>query len=419
MSGQTPIVSDMKESLRQEAFAFPSARTGRLTDLNAAHLGRRLRLARERAGLTQAQAADAIGIVRTTLVAIESGKRRVRMEELRALAESYAESVNALTRPESVHVDLMPRFRRAAGKDPAACQAAETLSNLVTAEVELEGVLGAARGRSYPPERPIVAGDVRAQAESDAADMRHRLGIGAAPIRDIVSLLEIDLGMRVYIRPIDSSVSGAFAYDDAVGACVLLNANHPRERRAQMAARELGRFVSCRSAADIAFDGFGGRRRSREERYADAFARAFLTPARTVMERFRELTRGSGTLTRRHVILVAHIFGISREAMVRRLEDLRQVKRGAWDWFEANGGITNQQASKVLNDLLPEDLDRAGTKQPGTLRLNLLAAEAYRQDLMSEGQLARLLHLDRIGLREILDSVDAERDVDGLPQLSG
>ena len=37
---------------------------------------------------------------------------------------------------------------------------------------------------------------------------------------------------------------------------------------------------------------------------------------------------------------------------------------------------------------------------------------------MSEGRLARLLRLDRIELREILDGVDAERDVDGLPQLS-
>ena len=387
-----------------------------MNNLGAADLGKRLRLARERVGFTQAQAADEIEVARTTLVAIESGKRQVRMEELRRLAQSYGESVNALTRPESMHIDLLPRFRKAAGsKGSAACQAAEVLSNLVKAEVELEDVLGSARVRSYPPERPIMAGDVRAQAESDAADMRHRLGIGAAPIRDIVSLLEIDLGMRVYIRPVDSGVSGAFAYDDAVGACVLLNANHPRERRAQTAAHELGHFVSCRETADVAFNGL---RRSREERYADAFAQAFLTPARTVMERFTELTRGSGTLTRRHVILMAHIFGVSREALVRRLEVLGQVKSGAWDWFEANGGITNQQASQVLNDLVPDDTDRAGTNQPGTLRLNLLAAEAYRQDLMTEGQLARLLRLDRIELREILDSVDAERDVDGMPQLS-
>ena len=378
-------------------------------------LGKRLRLARERVGLTQAQAADAIGAARTTLVAIEAGKRQVCMDELRRLAETYRESVNALTRPESAQVDLMPRFRRAAGKYPAAREAGEVLSNLIRAEVELEDVLGAARVRTYPPERPIVAGDLRAQAESDAADMRHRLGIGAAPIRDIISLLEIDLGFRVYIRPIDPGVSGAFAYGDAFGACVLLNANHPREQRTQTAAHELGHFVSCRGTVKVTFDGL---RRSREDRYADAFARAFLTPARTVMDRFTELTRGSRVLTHRHVILMANIFGVSREMLVRRLEDLGQVKPGAWSLFEANGGITNQQASKVLNDLVPEDLDLAGTKQPGTLRMNLLAAEAYRQDLMSEGQLARLMRLDRIELREILDSVDAERDVDGLPQLS-
>ena len=387
-----------------------------MNSLDVPDLGRRLRLARERAGFTQAQVAEEIGVGRTTLVAIESGERRVRKEELRRLARSYGESVNALARPEAVHVDLLPRLGRAVGgKDSALCQAAEVLASLAKAEAELENVLGIVRVRSYPPERPIVPGDVRAQAEADAADLRHRLGIGAAPIRDIVSLLEIDLGIRVYIRPIGSGVSGAFAYGDAVGACMLLNANHPRERRAQTAAHELGHFVSCRRIAKVTFDGL---RQSREERYACAFANAFLTPARTVMERFSELTRGSRTLTRRHVILMAYIFGVSREALVRRLEDLRRVNAGAWDWFEANGGITNQQAGQMLNDLVPNDPDLAGANQPGTLRLNLLAAEAYRQDLMSEGQLARLLRLDRIALREILDSVDAERDVDGLPQLS-
>ena len=387
-----------------------------MNHLSAVDLGKRLRVARERTGVTQAQAADEVEIARTTLVAIESGKRRVRMEELRRLAHSYGESVNALVRPEAAHVDLLPRFRKAAGsRGSAANQAAEVLSNLVMAEVELEDVLGVARVRSYPPERPITPGDVRVQAELDAADMRHRLGIGSAPVRDIVSLLEIDLGIRVYVRPIDPSVSGAFAYDDAVGACVLLNAKHPRERRTQTAAHELGHFVSCRQTVEVTFD---GPRQSREERYADAFARAFLTPARTVMERFTELTRGSRSLTRRHVILMAHLFGVSREALVRRLEELGQVKPGAWDWFQANGGITSQQAKEVLNDLIPDDMERVGTTQAGTLRLNLLAAEAYRQDLMSEGQLVRLLRLDRIKLREILDSADAERDVDGLPQLS-
>ena len=75
-------------------------------------LGERLRLARDAANLTQKQAADAITIARTTLVAIEQGQRRVRMDELLQLAKLYRASVNALLRSESVHVDLVPRFRR-------------------------------------------------------------------------------------------------------------------------------------------------------------------------------------------------------------------------------------------------------------------------------------------------------------------
>jgi hypothetical protein len=47
--------------------------------------------------------------------------------------------------------------------------------------------------------------------------------------------------------------------------------------------------------------------------------------------------------------------------------------------------------------------------------LNLLAAEAYRQGLLSEGQLARLLCLNRIELREILDDQESEGiEADGI-----
>ena len=46
---------------------------------------------------------------------------------------------------------------------------------------------------------------------------------------------------------------------------------------------------------------------------------------------------------------------------------------------------------QVLGDLAAPDLERAEAEQPTTLRLNLLAAEAYRQNLLSEGQLAQPL----------------------------
>ena len=383
--------------------------------LGPVEVGRRLRIARESAGMTQAYAAANIDVARTTLVAMEKGQRTARAAELLLLAKLYDTSVNALLRRESVHVDLVPRFRKLpACRGEASDSAARVLEALVQAEVELENLLGVVRPRNYPAQRPLMPGDVRTQAENDATELRHKLGLGLMPVHDVTSLLELDLGIRVYVRRLDARVSGLFAYDEQVGACMLLNANHPRERRAQSAAHELGHFVSSRQAPEVLH--LDRRENSREERYANAFARAFLTPARTVMQRFRDVTQGASHLTRRHVILLAHAFGVSREAMVRRLEELGLTKRGTWDWFEGNGRITNEQANQVLGDMAV--MDPIDAKSPTTLRLSLLAAEAWRQELLSEGQLARLLRLDRVQLREILDGVEVEGgDADGAPEL--
>jgi Zn-dependent peptidase ImmA (M78 family)/DNA-binding XRE family transcriptional regulator len=381
-----------------------------LEQISPIETGERLRIAREGANVTQAAAANAIGVARTTVVAIEQGDRRVRMNELQKLAKLYGTSVNALLRQEAVHVDLAPRFRKLDGNHGGAVMdAAQLLGDLAKAEVELEDLLGIHRVRNYPPERPILKGDVRAQAEQDAAELRQRLGLASAPINDIVSLLEMEMGVRVYVRRFDGRISGLFAFDDALGACMLLNANHPRDRRTQTAAHETGHLVSTRRQPEILHDE-RHEDNSREERYAIAFACAFLTPARAVMQKFQEVTAGSDRLTRRHIIILAHFFGVSREALVRRLEELQLVKTGTWDWFQSNGGITDGQARQVLGDLLPADTQKAQADRPTTLRLNLLAAEAARQGLLSEGQLARLLRLDRVELREILNNQEVEED---------
>jgi Zn-dependent peptidase ImmA (M78 family)/DNA-binding XRE family transcriptional regulator len=381
-----------------------------------ADTGERLRIARESAKITQASAANAIGVARTTIVAIEQGERRARMNELRQLAKLYGTSINALLREEAVHVDLAPRFRKVVGSDDQAAEAAALIAELAKAEVELENLLGVRRVRNYPPERPLLPGDVRAQAEQDAAELRQRLGLGMGPVSDIVTLLEMELGVRVYVRRFDGRISGVFAYDDALGPCMLLNANHPRERRTQSAGHETGHLLSTRREPEILHN--NEAESSREERYANAFARAFLTPARAVLQKFQEVTAGSDRLTRRHVIVLAHFFGVSREAMVRRLEELESVKVGTWDWFEANGGITDEQTRQVLGDLSAPDAYKADAGRPTSLRLNLLASEAYRQGLLSEGQLARLLRLDRIELREILGSQELEgSEADGVQNL--
>jgi Zn-dependent peptidase ImmA (M78 family) len=385
--------------------------------LSAPETGERLRIAREAARVTQADAASAIRAARTTIVAIEQGQRRIRMDELQKLAKLYGTSVNAILRREAVHVDLAPKFRRLiANEDEAGAEATELLAVLAKAEVELENLLGVRRIANYPPERPILGGDVRTQAEQDALELRQWLGLGLAPVRDMVTLLELELGVRVYVRRLPARISGLFAYEEGLGACILLNASHPRERRTLTAAHELGHLVATRREPDVVRE--VGAERSPEERYCNAFARNFLMPARAVMQKFKEVTVGSARMTRRHVIVLAHFFGVSREALVRRLEELGLAKRGTWDWFQDNGGIADEQVRQVLGDLVTPDPQKSEASHPTTLRLNMLAAEAARRELMSEGQLARLLRLDRVQLRAILDAAETEEnEADGPPEL--
>ena len=390
-----------------------------LDNLASGDVGERLRMARDTARVTQAAAAAALNVARTTIVAIEQGQRRIRLEELQALVGLYGTSVNALFRSEAVQVDLKPQFRRAPqGLESDEDTASTLLTDLVKAEVELEDLLGIQRARNLPPEHPLLPGDVTVQAEQDAFELRQLLGLGMAPVHDLSNLLELQLGIRVYCRRLPTSISGLYAYDDAVGACMLLNANHPLSRRAQTGAHETGHVVATRRSPDIYRE--GKVETSREELYANAFGRAFLTPPRPVMSAFRDITAGSPQLTRRHVIVLASMFGVAREAMVRRLEELRLAKQGTWDWFAANGGITDEQARQVLGDDLREDAAKRDADRPVSLRLGLLAAEAWRRELLSEAQLARLLHLDRVELRQLVDACEFEGAAgDEPPRLPG
>lgn len=382
----------------------------------AEDLGERLRLAREDRKMTQATAASEAGMARTTLVAIEKGQRRVRLDELQTLTAIYRTTINELLRQEPLQINLLPQFRKVSeSEDTSVAQAVALLNDLVRAEVELEQLLGISRSTSYPPETPILPGSVKLQAEQDALDLRQWLGLGLNPINDIVSLLELQLGARVYVRRLPPNISGLFAFDEAVGPCILLNANHPRDRRANTAGHEAGHFMSTRKSADILDDATSET--AREERYANAFGRAFLMPARAVKQKFQDVTAGASSLSRRHIIVLASYFGVSREALVRRLEELGLIKRDSWDWFVENGGITNEQVIQVLGELQRDD-QKDDADRPVSLRMSMMADEVWRRGLLSEGQLARLLRLDRLELRALLDGLgDEGSEADGAPKL--
>jgi Zn-dependent peptidase ImmA (M78 family) len=391
-----------------------------LNELSAQEIGRRLRVARENANIRQDDAAQVIGMSRPTLVSIEKGVRRVRIQEIQLLARHYGVSVNALLRREAVHTDLIPRFRKLREtEDSHNDEAIQLFTDLIKADVELENILGIQRRRNYAPERGINEGDVVALAEKHAKELRDWLGLGPGPIADIFSVIEFGLGIRLYQRRLSSGskVAGLFTYDESVGACILLNANHPLSRRVQSAAHEVGHFYGTRQIPEVLEE--DERFLSRDERYANAFGRAFVTPRDSFSESFRQLKEITGKITRRLIILLAHQYNISRQACGLRLEELGLAKKGTWSWFENNGGITDEHVREVLGEMTERrDLGKNDADRPVSHRLSLMAHAAWKRELMSEGQLADLLKVGRVELRGIIDQIELEeRETDELFKL--
>lgn len=381
-----------------------------LNELSPQEIGRRLRLARESAGIRQDNAAQIIDMSRATLVSIEQGVRRARIQEIQILARHYGVSVNALLRREAVHTDLMPRFRKLQEtEDSHTSEAIQQFNDLIKADVEMENMLGIERRRNYPAERGISEGDVITLAEKHAKELRDWLGLGLGPIADIFSIIELGLGIRLYQRRLSSKskVAGLFTYDETVGACIFLNANHPLSRRTQSAAHEIGHFYGTRHSPEVLED--GEKFLSREERYANAFGRAFLTPAESFSESFRQLKEISGKTTRRLIIIMSQQYNISRQACGLRLEELGLAKKGTWEWFENNGGITEDHVREVLGEMATRS-DPAKNDADRILshRMSLMAHAVWKRELMSEGQLAELLKMRRVDLRSIIDQIELE-----------
>ena len=99
-------------------------------------IGRRLRLARENAGLTQGHVAEQLGLHRPAVSEMEAGRRRVSAEELRELCSLYDVSPQWVleNRPEAPSAAVELAARKLANLKPEDLDAVMTLIKTLRAE---------------------------------------------------------------------------------------------------------------------------------------------------------------------------------------------------------------------------------------------------------------------------------------------
>lgn len=365
--------------------------------------GARLKSARTLAKFTQDAAAQKLGFARTTVVAIEAGKRQISSEEIRAFAELYGISESELLANSRQPLDMEVKFRTVGGLDELdenQIVVGSLLNRLAASTVEIEEMVGSPASKMDFPTIFLNRDEpLEQQAEDAALSVRQRLGIGFGPISDLTAIMESDLGLRVFERPIPSKVGGAVVFDEGHGGFVLLNSNHPPPRRRLTAAHEICHLLLRKSGLAVLFE--DDQFDEREDKFCDAFARAMLMPAVSVRRKAVELKALSGEFTVRHLLMMAIYFYVSIEAMARRLEYLDVAPKGLWASLK-DRGLGIQHLEEVRKEMGSEP-----KVSQFTPRLLLLAGAAYDRELLSEQQIAKKLELDLVTVRRMLAEVSA------------
>lgn len=379
-------------------------------------VGQRLADARKARAITQEVAAEHIGVSRPTFIAIEKGERVAKPAEIMKLASLYGRPIHHFVRTDAPVTDFQPHFRAAMEKvKPSEAQqlrdAIGEFKVFVENYLELERRMKAPMRANYPqPVKLSTRVNVAELAEDIASRERQRLGLGDQPIPDIRTLLESDVGVRIFLGRLPRTYAGMYIFVDGLGGCMLINSFHPADKQRASIAHEYAHFIVDRYSAGIDYLTIPGRKPA-NERFAESFAMSFLMPASSVRFRFNEIVGATGNFQVADLVKLKHRFSVSMEAMALRLEGLGLLKAGTWDLLKEKR-IPVREAEKRLG-LVAEKRPEAAYPE----RYKFLAVHAYERGELTEKELANYLRCDVWEARQVIQEtmLSVEVDAEGHP----
>lgn len=386
-----------------------------LDTIDLRELGKRLQEARKKRGLTQEAAAQLMELARTTLVAIEKGERHIKAGELIKLSSVYGRQMSDFVRPRPQVESFQVQFRgpsHLTEEDGAKIAPfIASFEELCRDYLELEEITRSPLVRKYPSEYQIAGLRPDHAAEMVAIQERNRLDLGDGPIptdptmRDV---LEQEVGLRIFFMDLPGRFSEIYHYDHKLGGCIAINSGHPEERRRWSLAHAYGHFLAHRFKPEVLLED-DYQRKPESEQFADAFSLNFLMPANGLTMRFNDIKRTQGKVTVLDLCRLSYYYGVSVQAIVLWLEDLKLLRTGTWDILQARGFKVREAQQQLGLDPLPERHELLPK------RYQYLALVALENGLVSEGQFAHFLRMDRLVARHMahklrLETVGAEMD---------
>ncbi|MDE0102421.1 MAG: XRE family transcriptional regulator [Bryobacterales bacterium] len=273
--------------------------------------GKRLRLARQRAGLSMRLLAEQMDpmITPQAISKYELGKMMPSSSVLVGLGKALNVSLDFLMSTQVEEIDGL-EFRKHTGskaRDRAKAEAA--LIDHLERYLSVEEILGLApKGDPFGGHRyESVATEEEIDGWADA--LRNAWGLGLGPVPSLCAVLE-ENGIKVIEVDLPEGITGlacrALRGGKPIADAVVLSSRSSVERKRFTLAHELAHRI-IRSTANPAIG---------LETAMNRFAGSFLVPARHLSEQVGETRLGT---TYFEIIRLKHFYGVSAAAMLGRL----------------------------------------------------------------------------------------------------
>jgi Zn-dependent peptidase ImmA (M78 family)/transcriptional regulator with XRE-family HTH domain len=370
-------------------------------------LAEKLRRARERTGLSQEAAANALGINRVVLSYYETGRRSAPLPTAAALARLYGTTLDRLVAGNeavSAEVDVSGVLYRAA--PPVLNDAArgglrifeQYLSDYVELAHELNRPLP---GKGQSPFAAVTGSSARDGADA-ARQLRRYLNLGGGPLGD--AFRAADEHVLIWRLPLGEDLSGApsglFYNHPQVGFSILVNSNMTLGRQVFTVAHELAHAFFHSRGLDVIVSMPGAE--LGRERFADAFAGELLIPGDELRRLVAEHALWTTLTEPSAVVHLQRHFGVSYATIRVRLLQERLIDRVTFDKLAQVSPSRLAQALGYpvhradMGDFHMHPLERF----PG--RMLALVQAAVEEEIITPGDAAETLSTSTHEIRQLL-----------------
>lgn len=351
-------------------------------------VGERARAARELAGLSQRDVESRTGISQSMVHRIEAGKRTsATLVEFDRLAQALAVGLDELLYGSAVETRVLAAARASGCTGDSLTAALGQGIELLKLDDRLDAVVTGLRQEAAPRALEFLPSrSVQERGEAAAERAREALGLGYAPIADLVSAAEHLTGVDVGTMPLPEKVSGISVTDpDRATSVILVSSDDVAERQRFTLAHELAHVLFGDGTHVDAVDG----ERTPQEVLCDEFARNLLIPragVRAWLARTGIAVSRAGVDERTMALLARH-FGASPDVTRIQLDRMGLVSGRLRD-----AGLPSGRRWAYRYGWGPQfDSDQAAAGQPRVPRRILdRSVEAYRQGKLGIAALAKL-----------------------------